>query len=137
MLNKLEALRQKPKQLRNRYAFWTSLCVTLVIAAVWGTQLPDRFTTTSESDFEVSEESGSSFVHTLGEVISSFKSTLGNFRGTIEYAQETDTQKEKQPKMIDLRALVASSTVAKKTEVLSSTTQTVQPKKDATLRTQE
>ena len=39
----LDNLRQKPKQVRNQYAFGFALCSTVIIAGVWSLSLPSRF----------------------------------------------------------------------------------------------
>jgi hypothetical protein len=114
ILEKIESLRQQPKHIRNRYAFWTSLCVTLIVALVWGVQLPGRFSSGTEVvASKEADATGSSFVHTLGEMVTGLKASVSNFRGTIEYAKESTGEKSDTPKMLDLRALVASSTAAK------------------------
>ena len=42
MISKIESLRKKPKEVRNRYAFWTALCFTMVIAGFWLMSMPAR-----------------------------------------------------------------------------------------------
>ncbi len=39
----LDNLRQKPKPVRNQYAFGFALCSTVIIAGVWSLSLPSRF----------------------------------------------------------------------------------------------
>jgi hypothetical protein len=45
MFTKLEALRKKPKHVRDRYAFWFASLATFCIAGVWATTLPAKFST--------------------------------------------------------------------------------------------
>jgi hypothetical protein len=42
LLEKIESIRKKPKEVRNRYAFWTAFLITFVIAAVWLASVPAR-----------------------------------------------------------------------------------------------
>lgn len=43
LIEKIEALRKKPKAVRNRYAFSIALSTTLLIAIVWAVGVPARF----------------------------------------------------------------------------------------------
>lgn len=42
MLKKIESIRKKPKEVRNRYAFWYSFGFTAVIAAFWLASVPSQ-----------------------------------------------------------------------------------------------
>jgi hypothetical protein len=59
MLKKIEALRKQPIEVRNRYAFWIAASVTLVIAVIWGSTLPARFSEEEPVATETTEPSSS------------------------------------------------------------------------------
>ena len=134
MLKKIEALRTKPKYIRNRYAFWVALCVTAGIAATWVLHIPAVFTENNTSQEKPQEDVGSSFTHTLNEITSNFKNMVGNMRTTVEYTQDTetsDTQEVSSPDLIDLDALIASSSTR-----TSATTSDIATSSPSTERTQ-
>lgn len=116
MLDKIEKLREKPKQVRTAYAFWISFGVTLCIALVWGYSLSKRIKgeVASETTVEQKEvrSSLSRFFDATGErfgiMMSSFK-------------KETTYQKEENAVVtpsntLDLNAMVASSSYQKQKE---------------------
>jgi len=110
MLKKIESLRKQPEHVRNRFAFWTALFVTLIIAALWGSTLPARFENTQAAE---EEEQGTSSWSTLS---SSFQDFFKN--GAAQFGKITVQQKtvEEPPQRIDLVELVASSTASTKEE---------------------
>ncbi len=110
MLKKIESLRTKPKHIRNRYAFWLALSVTLSIALVWGAHVPSRFIGEEAAVVVVADQSGSSFVRTFGKIIADFKTTMQSVQGAVEYEQDPPVHEAVATKKIDLDALVASST---------------------------
>ena len=82
MLKKIEALRKKPKNIRNRYAFWIATIATLVVVVVWGTTLPTRFAQTAEN---TSTSAGlDEFGNALGEISSNLSDTLNSVRSQAE-----------------------------------------------------
>ena len=113
MLEKLESLRNKPKHIRNQYAFWTASVVTVCIALFWGSSLPSRFAT-EENQTAAPEVAGSSFFHTFGKIIQAIKESPNSLQGTVEYTQKENINPTERQHPLDLRALVASSTKAKK-----------------------
>lgn len=116
MLKKIESLRKQPKHVRNRYAFWIALLVTLVIVTFWTTTLPARF---SSENTMAEQDSEGGLSQDLGEISVRFKEMMGNMWSSVEYVQETE---EPSPSnLLDLDALLASSSQAK---TLSSSTPT-------------
>jgi len=56
MLKKIESIRKKPVEVRNRYAFWSALGFTAVIAIFWLVSIPSKltiFTQVSQEEIEV------------------------------------------------------------------------------------
>ncbi len=58
MLRKIEALRKAPPHVRNRYAFWVALVVTLLILGVWSLSIPARLSPHEQSVEKAGEEGG-------------------------------------------------------------------------------
>ncbi|MFM2381945.1 MAG: hypothetical protein RLZZ76_712 [Candidatus Parcubacteria bacterium] len=121
MLEHLERIRQKPKQVRAQYAFWLSLLLTLVVVGIWGLFQRDRFSNGVEQE-EALIETKSSFFGELGEIFSGIGSLPSLFKGKVEYSREEEAVIVP-PKTIDLEALVASSTKAQKETKKASTTE--------------
>lgn len=110
MLNKIEAMRKKPKHVRNRHAFWIALCVTLLIALFWITTLPARFAPPQETgEIEQAREEMGNFSRSAKELFSRAFSAVASLRSTLEDTQETATSSRQ---TLDLDALVASSTTS-------------------------
>ena len=108
MLKKIEALRKEPVHVRNRWAFWIALSVTLCIAFFWVSTLPARFIapqTTSETE----KEGDTSWRETVGSLKASFTETVQNFRTHIEYVKEPSDDGP-QINTLDLDALFNAST---------------------------
>lgn len=121
MLEKLESLRTQPKYIRNRYAFWTASMLTLIIASFWLTSLPSRFAP-QVTQTATPAVAGSSFWNTFGKIIQDIKNSPNSFKGTSEYTQQEHAQPQERPHLLDLQALVASSTQTKKASIFGSST---------------
>lgn len=135
MLKKIEALRKEPRHVRNRYAFWTAFCVTLLIIVVWASTLPARFGQTEAPVAHQRESNWGEYKNALGSVLSGAFSRFG--------AIKTEKDAETPPERIDFVELVASSTNAETTATstdvqpdlgttTASTTATSSPTLDAT-----
>ncbi len=119
MLKKIESLRQKPTHVRNAYAFWIALFVTLLIAFLWSTTLPAKFSNTSATSTAMQGDQGSSFFHTLGEIKNTVFSSFANFRSTTQYVREAKPEEEVDPNVLDLKKIYEES--LKNTNTSSST----------------
>ncbi len=112
MLKKIESIRKKPKHIRNAYAFWVALAVTLIIALFWFTTLPATFsntpaTSTTEQIEAIGQES--SFFHTLGELKGSLSGMFTNLRTNTEYVRETKPEEAVNPNVLDLKKIYEES----------------------------
>lgn len=83
MLKKIESLRQQPKSVRDRYAFFTALGVTFLIAAVWAVSLPSRYASIAEvtSELPKSEEVGN-FARVFGDIKSQLQASIASVKNT-------------------------------------------------------
>lgn len=72
----IEHLREKPEHVRNRYAFWTALGVTLVIAIFWVSSF-------SFTDFSSRHDSVAETVKKVGSPGASMIAGVGDFVGDI------------------------------------------------------
>jgi hypothetical protein len=127
MLKKIESLRQRPKHIRNAYAFWIALAVTLLIAFLWSTTLPAKFSNTNAtSSAALNEEQGSSFFHTLAELKDGVIKTFANMRTTTQYVREAKPEEVVDPNVIDLKKIYEESLknrqTSSSTDVDTSTT---------------
>lgn len=110
MLKKIESLRQKPTHIRNAYAFWIALAVTLLIAFLWSTTLPAKFSNTSATSTAIqNEEQGSSFFHTLSELKDGVITTFANMRTTTQYVREAKPEEATDPNVLDLKKIYEES----------------------------
>ena len=60
MLDRLEKLRAKPKHVRDRYAFWVAVGVTLCVVGVWVTTLPPRLAVLRDGSQDLSSDNSNS-----------------------------------------------------------------------------
>lgn len=124
MIEKIESLRKKPRQVRNQYAFWIALLVTLVIVGVWSLTLPDRF-----SDIEGRTESpdvvenSNEIRERLGALFSNAKEALSALKDQAS-TTDTDTTGEPVREDIDFKALLASSSEQQALRNASTSTST-------------
>jgi hypothetical protein len=130
MLDKIELLRKQPKHIRNRYAFWIAFSITLLIALIWILLLSAQLSSKNTVPQEHTDEAGS-FSRTLSDITLRFKDIFAQMRTRVEYIKEEQTSKGTKPDVIDLNALVASSTMRKSTstytnDVLITATTSVQ-----------
>lgn len=85
MLSKIEALRKKPKYVRNMYAFWGAVGATSVIALVWATTLPSRVDVLADQEGVREEVSGfSAFVR---DISASVQTSVANIRSGVAVYQ--------------------------------------------------
>lgn len=106
MLKKIEALRKEPVSVRNRWAFWIALSVTLCIAFFWVSTLPARFAPVQAD--ETKQDEGASWSETVGSLTDSFTQTFQNFRANVEYVKEP-SETDSQINTLDLDALFKAS----------------------------
>ena len=92
----LEELRQKPKSVRNQYAFWGALFLTFAIGAVWVVALSVRFGGEPVVPNEIKENSGafSQFYDEATANLSEIFSTIKNPPTDAETAVETASSSE-------------------------------------------
>ncbi|MFM2414723.1 MAG: hypothetical protein RI911_416 [Candidatus Parcubacteria bacterium] len=127
----LEKLRKKPKHVRSQYAFWTALVFTLLIATVWVIQVPGKLLkeNTQVAAVATVEAHESSFSKTFSKTIQGAKTYLQNIGKNAEYVRVQTEEEYRAENIIDLNALVASSSKAKQmkannTEVSTTSTST-------------
>ncbi len=130
MLDKIESLRKQPKHIRNRYAFWIAFSITLFIALIWTLMFSVQLSSKNTVPQEHADEAGS-FSRTLNDITLRFKDIFAQMRTRVEYIREEQTPKIDTSKVLDLNALVASSTMKKSTstrtnDVLITATTSVQ-----------
>jgi hypothetical protein len=110
MIEKIEALREKPRHVRNLYAFWIALSITLVIVGIWSMTLPARISNIEgkqAGEPEVADQSPA-LSEKLGSIFGRAKDA---FSMIGIQASSTDTGSEGVPfrEDLDFKALLASS----------------------------
>lgn len=108
MLDKIESLRTKPKQVKNQYAFWIAFTVTALIALAWAFTLPGRFRNELVLPQEHENEPGS-FKMTLTDILSNIKASFTQMHTTVEYVKDGNPKADTDANTLDLDALYASS----------------------------
>jgi hypothetical protein len=110
MIEKIEALRKKPRHVRNRYAFWVAVLITLVIVGVWSLTLPARISHIEGVQAEKLEEENdlSEISRTLGSVFSRAKNAFSMI-GNQASSTSSSTQDVPVRQDLDFKALLASS----------------------------
>ncbi len=116
MLDKIEALRERPKQVRTAYAFWISFGITLCIALVWGYSFSKRINGDVQPEVIVEQKdvpsSLSRFLDTTGERVGAM---IASFKKETVYQKEENTVVTPS-NTLDLNAMVASSSMKKQKE---------------------
>ncbi len=114
MLKKIEALRKAPKEVRNRYAFWTAALFTSVIILFWLVSVPAKlafFNTVATPEVELQ-----------GGVSRTF-SDLRNLISTPEAEKETEVPEEIIVDGMDFNTFFVASTTSEAPEVEKPTVQ--------------
>ena len=75
----LDELRQKPKAVRNRYAFWGAFLVTSLIALVWVVSLSVKFGANEPEPKSEKQASGGAFSQFLREAKDNFNTAVDTF----------------------------------------------------------
>lgn len=79
----LDELRQKPKDVREKYAFWGAFSITAVIALVWGLSLSIHMSATGTNvateDKPIKPESAGAFSRSFSDIKSSAASAWSAF----------------------------------------------------------
>ena len=116
MLDKIEALRERPKHIRTAYAFWVSFGITLCIAFVWGYSFSKRINGNSEPEVVVAQKEVPS---SLSRFFDATKERVGTLMASFK-TETTYQHKEKETttasNTLDLNAMVASSSYQKQKE---------------------
>jgi hypothetical protein len=113
MLDKIEALRKQPKHIRNRYAFWIALSLTLLIALVWALVLSAKLSTKKVVPQEHADDSGS-FSRSLSDVSERVTEIFSNMRTRFEYVKEVQPPVITKPDVLDLNALLLATSSKQK-----------------------
>lgn len=90
LIEKIEALRKRPKEVRNQYAFVISIVVTAVVAFGWLLTLPDRVSVPSGEEFiNIDTQSGS--MRALSDIKSKFTEMFSSMGASLSNNQPTTT----------------------------------------------
>ena len=88
----IDAIRRKPKHVREQYAFGGAVIFTAVVVGVWSLSLPARFAVVSEGVSEA-KPPAAPFAHLIGQVkegFSRFKTVSQEVKETVLEATSTE-----------------------------------------------
>ncbi len=137
MLKKIESLREKPKHVRNQYAFYGAFVVTGLILALWVVSVPSRFQTPEEMAEDVSNDEGG-FTRAFDDIKSNFVASVGSLQDDIPEEFLATTTEDVEPDeryTIDIGAMFATSSeetpsTATTTELLKNDVKVAAPVKE-------
>jgi len=92
MLKKIESLRTKPKEVRNRYAFWFAFSFTAMIAVFWLVSLPSRLGVLTDLNSEPKMEIEGGVSRSFSDLRASIANGVSTFnkikKGPAEVSEE-------------------------------------------------
>ena len=92
LLEKIEALRKEPKEVRNRYAFISALSVTLLVAVIWSISLPSRLNNPNVS-IEIDDgEVGPSVAEQLSDLKVFLEDNIEDIKSVAELVETDEEQ---------------------------------------------
>lgn len=91
MLRKIEALRKKSPEVRNRYAFWIALGVTSVIAVFWVVSMSTQFEVLTGKSMESKKTEGS-----ISRTFSNMKAFVSNGLDQVPDVKELYVESEEE-----------------------------------------
>lgn len=106
MLKKIESLRNRPKEVRKRYAFWIALSFTSVVVFFWLMSAPSRLAVLTEVS-EIEKTQGG-LSRTFSGVRESLTGSISDFRNATDEVTE-DTVPEKDSDTIDISTFFSTS----------------------------
>jgi len=109
MLRHIEALREKPKAVRNHYAFTIALSVTLLIVAVWAISLPARLAF-EEPIITKAADTGPSFSEQLSDINTFFGQGLEDIKTQAELIGAAEVQGDTAESAIDAGTIMDPNT---------------------------
>ena len=114
----LDHLRTKPKEARQRVAFFTALALTLVIGGVWSLTLPARFANTGDLASAEGTRPFAGFFNGLKDQWGTLRNQASTIAATVGTTTATSTE------MINIETLLegTSTPSVKPTPILIGTT---------------
>jgi hypothetical protein len=91
LFSRLDKLRQKPKIVRQQYAFFGALTLTAVVAGVWTLSLPARFAGVGEVA-TATDEAAPPFAHIFGELKDRFGAAKNQVGSAVETMASSTTE---------------------------------------------
>ncbi len=83
----LERIQSKPSNVKTQYAFGVASAITVIIAIVWMSTIPARFSEVSLKQTDSKEEKAN-----LGDLVNDTKNQLGNVIGSVENLSDTPSE---------------------------------------------
>lgn len=110
MLKKIESIRKKPKEVRQRYAFWYAIGFTAFIAVFWVSTLPSQFSFLAEVSTQGEQEQVQGGVsRSFADLRASLMGGVDAFRKIKEEATVLETAAEEDDHAIDFNTFFSST----------------------------
>lgn len=118
----LDELRNKPKLLKEAYAFWTAFIITGVIAIVWAISFSlDMGQTNESASGNEKIETTSAIYEFFGKIQSNFRETWEEGRAAIEEGKEAESKEEGGEENAEPATSTSSNTKPKGGDILIAT----------------
>jgi len=92
MLHYIESLRKKPKTLRNLYAFWGALLLTLLVTGVWSMSLPNKMAQMFNRDLLAEQaKQPSQLLSGMKDIFTSMTASVQNVEQPTPYSATSST----------------------------------------------
>jgi hypothetical protein len=119
MLKKIESLRLKPKEVRNRYAFWYAFSFTAVIMLFWLVTIPSRLVSLTSLETESPDEIEGGIARSFADLKASLSDGVKSFNKVEDDSllqEEASTEVFKGD--IDFSTFLSTTTVADNQQVV-------------------
>lgn len=107
----LENLRRKPKAVRNRYAFYVAVTVTIFVVSGWAVTVPTRFDSEAFTNQQRDNNNGS-FSRALADIQNQMSTVVSSLQAALPVATSTESEKSATDERftIDIDAMFATTT---------------------------
>jgi hypothetical protein len=136
----LERIRSKPPHVRGQYAFWFSVSVTAVVAVIWATTIPARFShTTISLEVDAGKDMQEIFAEAKDQVANTITAELQNIEAidtadtrnmqqfAIDMAGTSSTTEEDTGENVGVSSTTAQNPAVTTSEESASTTRVTEP----------
>ena len=127
MLKKIEELRKKPKAVKDMYAVYGAVLVTLLVGGFWVMSLPTKFASFESNNEIIKEDNRGGFARAAADIKEQVANSFGSLNSlkNVVDGEETFEDASLPEGTIDIESLLASSTRFKKADKATTSIQKV------------